>query len=129
MESLRMAACGIDCGQCNQYKVTVHHDMEAAQSVAEWYRSTGRIAETEGAEAVMAKAPLCKGCWDVTDDCFFKCGCCKIDFRVCCDKRKIQHCGQCRKFPCKHYKTWAGWHESHENAMARLLSLRSGIEN
>ena len=125
MENLRMAACGLDCSQCGQYKVTVHHDAEAAEALVGWYKSMGWIAENEGAEAVMNKAPLCKGCWNGTDDCFFKCGCNKIDFRVCCNKKKISHCGECRKFPCKYYKQWASWDESCEWAMHRLLSLRA----
>jgi len=129
MEELRMAACGIDCSQCASYKVTMEHDINAAESLVEWYRGQGWIGENEGAEAVMTKVPLCKGCWNVTDDCFFKCGCNKIDFRVCCNKKKISHCGQCRKFPCKYYKQWAGWHEGNEKAMERLLALRNGGGN
>jgi len=123
---LRMAACGIDCSQCDQYKVTVHQDLDAAQPLVGWYRSQGWIAENEGAEAVLHKAPLCNGCWNATNGCFFKCGCGKIDFRVCCNKKKINHCGECKKFPCKHYKAWASWHEGHKKAMERLLSLRGG---
>jgi len=126
MDKLKLAACGIDCSQCGQYKVTMEQDLNAAESLAEWFRSQGWIGENEGAEAVLNKAPLCKGCWNITDDCFWKCGCGSRDFRVCCQKRKINHCGECGRFPCKHYKNWTSWHESHQKAMEHLLSLRNG---
>ena len=124
MEKLKMAACGVDCNECGSYKVTMENDMESAEGLVAWYRSTGWIGEDEGAEAVMAKNPLCKGCWNTTDDCFFKCGCGSRDFRICCTEKQINHCGECSDFPCAHYQEWVSWTEHHEKAMAHLLSLR-----
>ena len=125
MCNLKMAACGVDCGECAQYKVTANSDMDAAESLAEWFRSQGWIAESEGADAVMKRVPLCKGCWNITDDCFWKCGCGSIDFRICCKEREIDNCSQCNEFPCKEYKKWVDWHEAHEKAMERLILLRT----
>ncbi|MCL2055871.1 MAG: DUF3795 domain-containing protein [Oscillospiraceae bacterium] len=122
-----MAACGIDCSECGSYKVTMYGEMEAAALLVDWYRSQGWIGENEGAAAVLNKNPLCKGCWDITDDCFWKCGCGSTDFRICCKERQINHCGECADFPCGHYIEWAGWNESHKNAMEHLLSLRENI--
>jgi len=124
MEKHKMAACGIDCNECGQYKVTMEQDVKEAEGLAGWYRSMGWIGENEGAEAVLKKAPLCKGCWNRTDDCFFKCGCNKIDFSKCCKERQIDHCGQCGDFPCEPYLEWVDWHESHKKAMEHLLSLK-----
>lgn len=124
MCKLKMAACGVDCQGCVSYKVTVEHDMKSAQSLVEWYRGRGWIGEDEGADAVMNKNPLCRGCWNTTDDCFFKCGCGRRDFRICCIERQIDHCGQCGDFPCAYYKDWASWSETHQKAMEHLLSLR-----
>jgi hypothetical protein len=101
----------------------MEHDLNAAESLVPWYRSMGWIKKDEGAEAVLKKVPLCKGCWNATDDCFFKCGCGKRDFRVCCKERKINHCGECADFPCEPYKEWASWHEGHQQAMERLKKL------
>lgn len=123
MEKPRLAACGIDCGACGQYKVTMERDVKEAEALVAWFRSQQWIGENEGAEAVLLKAPLCKGCWDITEDCFWQCGCGKRDFRVCCNEKQIRHCGECGEFPCEHYLTWAGWHESHGRAMAYLSSL------
>lgn len=124
MAKVRLAACGIDCGACGQYKVTLEQDISAAESMVEWFRSQGWIGPDEGAEAVMKKAPLCKGCWDVTPDCFWSCGCGSRDFRVCCNEKQISHCGECDTFPCENYQEWRSWHESHAKAMELLLSLR-----
>jgi len=99
-------------------------DIKSAESLVEWYRNQGWIGENEGVEAVMKKAPLCKGCWDATDDCFFKCGCGGVDFRMCCREKQIKHCGECTDFPCENYRIWVDWHESHKRAMEHLISLR-----
>ncbi|MCL2499706.1 MAG: DUF3795 domain-containing protein [Defluviitaleaceae bacterium] len=120
-DKYKTAACGVDCNACAQYKVTINHDLEAAELLVEWFKSQGWIGENEGAEAVMKKSPLCKGCWNITDDCFWKCGCGEIDFRICCNEKQINHCGECNDFPCSHYKEWASWHESHQKAMDYLL--------
>lgn len=122
MHTPKPAACGIDCAACGQYKVTMHKDLKAAESMVDWFKSQGWIGENEGPEAILAKAPLCKGCWDITDDCFWKCGCGARDFRVCCTEKQINHCGECAEFPCANYREWTTWHESHEQAMQRLLS-------
>ena len=125
MDKLKMAACGVDCNVCGQYKVTAQQDMKAAEGLVDWYRSQGWIGKDEGAEVVMAKAPLCKGCWNTTDDCFFKCGCGSIDFRICCKERQISHCGECGEFPCKEYKEFASGPEHHKTAFNYLSSLRT----
>ena len=128
MKKLPMAACGIDCNGCGSYKVTMERDLEAAEGLVPWYRSAGWIGESEGAEAVIKKNPLCKGCWNTAEDCFFKCGCGSLDFRVCCNEKQISHCGECSEFPCNHYLEWANWDgaEHHKKAMETLLSLSAG---
>ena len=127
MNNMKMAACGIDCSDCGSYKVTMERDLKAAEMLAPWYRSAGWIGENEGAEAVLDKNPLCKGCWNTTDDCFFKCGCGSLDFRICCKEKQINHCGECNEFPCRNYVDWTNWDgaEHHKKAMEVLLSLRA----
>ena len=119
-----MAACGVDCSKCGQYKVTAENDIKSAELLVPWFRSRGWIAENEGVDAVLRKNPLCKGCWNITDDCFWKCGCGAVDFRKCCTEKHIKHCGECSDFPCEHYNKWADWHESHGKAKEHLLSLK-----
>ena len=128
MDKIKMAACGIDCSECGQYKVTAEQDLGAAELLVEWFKSQGWIGENEGAEAVLKKNPLCKGCWYITDDCFWKCGCGSVDFRICCKDRQISHCGECFDFPCENYEKWSEWHESHKKAKEHLMSLRKTFE-
>lgn len=127
MNELKVAACGIDCNKCGSYKVAMEQDLKAAEGLVSWYRSAGWIRQDEGVEAVMKKNPLCKGCWNTTDDCFFNCGCHPSrDFRICCKEKKINHCGECDGFPCGHYLEWANWEgaEHHKKVMEHLLSLK-----
>ena len=128
MNKLKLAACGIDCNECASYKVTMEQDMNAAERLVEWYRSQKWIGENEGAEVVIKTAPLCRGCWNSNDDCFFKCGCpVNRDFRICCTEKQINHCGECSDFPCEDYIQWLGGLEHHEKAMEYLLSLKTNI--
>jgi len=123
MSKLKMAACGIDCNECASYKVTMEQDLKEAEKLVDWYRGCGWIGKDEGAEAVLKKNPLCKGCWNVTDDCFFKCGCGSRDFRVCCTEKQVNHCGECDDFPCEHFNKWVDMTSSH-NTIKYLLSLK-----
>ncbi len=129
MDTLKMAACGIDCNVCGQYRVTTQKDIKAAESLVPWVRSQGWIGETDGAEAVMEKAPLCAGCWDKSAVFFFlsgECGNCGL--RACCESRQINHCGQCVDFPCDQYEKWVDHLEHHEKARETLHSLKHSYE-
>lgn len=126
MKRLKLAACGLHCTECSSYKVTMEHDREAAEELVGWYRSMGWIGKNEDAEAVMRKIPLCKGCWNTTEDCFFKSGCHPgRDFRICCTEKQLDHCGE---FPCDAYKEFVGNLDHHKKAMEYLLSLRANAE-
>ena len=120
MDKHKLAACGIDCNECGQYKVTLYQDREAAEDLVPWFRQMGWIGKNEGAEAVLKKAPLCNGCWAKTGVVF--CGCPGI--RTCCQERQINHCGECDVFPCKKYIKWVDGLEHHEKAMEHLLVLK-----
>ena len=121
MNKLKMAACGVDCNECAQYKATTEQDLQAAELIVEWFRDQGWIGENEGAEAVVKKDPICKGCW--SDHRW--CGCGETDFRMCCERKEINHCSECNDFPCEHYKEWASCGGTHQKAMEFLLSLKA----
>ena len=120
----KLAACGVDCNDCAQYKVTMEKDLSSVELLVEWFRNQGWIGENEGTEAVIKKAPLCYGCWDITEECFWQCGCGSIDFRLCCKEKQIDHCGECDIFPCEPYKNWIGTIPTHIKAYEYLTSLR-----
>ena len=48
MNKLKLAACGIDCNECGSYKVTMEHDIKAAEGLVTWYRGKGWIGKNEG---------------------------------------------------------------------------------
>jgi hypothetical protein len=124
MDELRMAACGIPCEECNLYKVTIEPDLKIAESLVEWFKGQGWIGENEGAESIINKNPLCYGCWYITDECFWKCGCGSRDFRKCCMEKQINHCGECNEFPCEDYIKWSEMHEGHKKAMEQLKTFK-----
>ena len=125
MSKLKLAACGIDCEACGSYKATVFGDISAAEELVEWYRGCGWIPADAGAEEVLALSPLCRGCWEDNADCFFKCGCYNIDFRVCCKDRGIENCSGCDDFPCKNYADFANANSHHMAAMETIETIRN----
>jgi hypothetical protein len=121
VSGLKMAACGLNCNKCNL--CNAEHDLKAAESLVAWFKSRGWIEQNENAEAVMKKAPFCRGCWDKTDvrwspDC---------DLLLCCEEKKLNHCGECAEFPCEKYKEWAKDLDHHKKAMEYLLSLKTNL--
>ena len=124
MERIRIAACGMDCNECGQYKITMEHDAKTAGALVGWFKSQCWIEEGEGAEAVLRKNPLCKGCWNLTDDCFWKFHCTNCGIRSCCIDKGVTHCGECCDFPCVKYLNFAeDGLVHHKKAMENLLLL------
>jgi hypothetical protein len=123
MNKAKMASCGIDCNECAQYKVTMEQDLHAAESLVEWFRSREWIGQDDGAEAVLRKAPLCKGCWSD----YRYSGCENCDSHICCEEKQLNHCGECGSYPCEKYEGRAAIHETYKKAMERLLSLKETI--
>ena len=126
MEKHKLAACGIDCNECGQYKVTLYQDRESAEDMIPWFRSMGWIGENEGNEAVLKRSPLCKGCWSD----FVFCGNNSHCFNSCCTEKKINNCGECSDFPCKKCVDFMrGGLEHHKKAMEHLMSIHKTIFN
>ena len=97
MPDLTLAACGLDCSECGHYILAMHHDLKTAGSLAEYFRD-GWIGEYDGAEAVLAKVPICRGCWDNDVRTQYCADCAQRD---CCEEKKLNNCGECAGFPCE----------------------------
>gem|GEM_PF-860816 len=111
MPRMRLAACGIDCNECDIYNAA--HDRQAAEALVKWFKSRGWIEERADAQTVMAKAPYCQGCWNKTG--VHWCGDCHL--LSCCEGKRLDHCGECADFPCQEYKAWIKDYEHHKRAM------------
>ena len=121
----KLAACGIDCNECGQYKVTMQQDMKSAEGLVGWFKSQGWIGEGDGAEALMGMAPLCRGCWDADkSSAHFADYCKNCELRACCEEKQINHCGECDALPCDRYIKWIDDLPHHKKALEYLLSLR-----
>ncbi|MCL2548874.1 MAG: DUF3795 domain-containing protein [Symbiobacteriaceae bacterium] len=121
MEEHKLAACGIDCNICGQYRVTVYQDIEGAKQLVPWFRSRGWIGENEDAEAVMKRAPLCGGCWSGVGFCSQNC------MRPCCEEKGINNCGECSEFPCPKYIIWLDGLEHHQQALEHLQTIHAAL--
>ena len=120
MEKHKLAACGIDCNECGQYKVTMFGDRNAAEDLVPWFRAMGWIGGDEGADAVIKRAPLCKGCWSD----FVFCGNDNHCFNACCKDKKVNNCGECAEFPCQKCKDFSSdGLEHHKKAMEYLAEI------
>jgi len=126
MDKHKLAACGIDCNECGQYKVTHFQDSESAESLVPWFRSMGWIGENDGAEAVLKRTPLCKGCWSD----FVFCGNDRGCFNSCCTEKKANNCGECVDFPCKKCTDFmTDGLEHHKIAMESLIPIHKALFN
>lgn len=119
MEKLKLAACGIDCNECAL--CNAEHDLKAAESLVGWFKSRGWIKKDDTAEAVIRKAPFCKGCWGGTEVHWSK----DCALLMCCREKQLNHCGECDDFPCHEYMKWAKDLEHHEKAMEYLKSIKN----
>ena len=117
----KLAACGIDCNECGQYKVTHFGDKKSAEDLVPWFKSMGWIGKDDGAEAVIKKAPLCGGCWSGVGFCSQNC------MRPCCVERKLNNCGECVDFPCEKYVDWIADLDHHKKAMEHLTAIHNEI--
>lgn len=55
-----MAVCGLDCETCDIRLVAA--DPDAAQRVVAWFREMGWLEEDEGAQEIIEREIVCKGC-------------------------------------------------------------------
>lgn len=116
-----IAVCGLDCTACPLRKASF--DVEAAQSLVEWFRELGLLKKDEGVSEVMERGPYCQGCrgdrsvhW--SPDCWI--------LKCCVDGKGIEFCYECEVFPCEQLSEWAGKEDAYTEALNRLRTMRKG---
>jgi hypothetical protein len=87
-----IAACGLDCAQCDAYQATQSNDLLALEAVVEkWsqeYHATGLTVENV----------QCDGCM-TTGRKVGHCGECNI--RLCAIERGFENCSACPDYACE----------------------------
>lgn len=123
LELKMIAACGLDCGGCDIYRVP--DDPDAARKVTKWFKEMGWLEEGEGVPEVTEKAPYCLGCqgdrkthW--SPDCWI--------LKCCADDRGLDHCHECEGFPCDELVEWAGQNDNYGQALERLKEIKKNTD-
>jgi hypothetical protein len=94
MEKL-LAACGLECAECDAYKATQTGDVELAKKVAaEWTKAFGG-----GKHVFAVEETYCDGCLTPGERKGGYCGACPI--RACVIQKKIDNCAHCADYACK----------------------------
>lgn len=84
---MKLACCGDDCAACPRYIATQSGDQRLLQQAAEIWLQVG------WRDALSAPADMaCHGCRTAAG--------CHYGIRDCALAQGLDHCGQCRQYPC-----------------------------
>lgn len=114
MSEKRLAACGLDCTKCDQYKLPT--DKEVQDRMIPFFRERGWIKEDEGLETILEKKMYCKGCGN--QDAWWSDGC-KIE-KCCRQDKKHHNCFECGEFVCDQLKEWSEGNDRYGEAVEYL---------
>jgi hypothetical protein len=119
MNETLITVCGIDCTACPLRKASLG-DVEAAEGLAQWWKSEGWLKEDEGVDEVLARGPHCLGCrgdrsvhW--SPDCWI--------LKCCVDEKGLAFCYECDDFPCGQLSEWAAQNTGYTEALNRLRRM------
>ncbi len=108
-----IAACGLDCSQCEAYVATQANDLLALEAIAEKWRVEYH------APGISADTILCDGCM-VEGRKIGHCAECQI--RQCVVERGLQNCAACADYPCEQLTSFL---KPIPQAKANLDALRA----
>jgi len=119
MEYKNISACGLNCVECDLYKLPTDKDIQAR--FIPWFKEQGWLSEDEGIEEIISKKMYCKGC-SVDKDVFWSDGC---KLAICCkNEKRLTHCAECDEFSCDKLVEWSNSDEKYAQAYAYLVELR-----
>ena len=107
-----IAACGLDCAQCEAYQATQADDLLALEAIAEKWR------QEYNAPGLTADTLLCDGCMAEGRK-IGHCAECRI--RACAVERGLANCAACPDYPCEMLTAFL---QPIPHARANLDSLR-----
>jgi len=114
-----ISACGINCLECELYKLPKE---KAVQDILiPFFRRKSWINENEGIEEIINKGLYCKGC-NVDKSAFWSRGC---QIAACCKETyKFENCSDCLEFPCEHFSEFSKRGKKYKEGYNLLISLR-----
>lgn len=109
------AACGLDCSQCEAYKMTQANDMEALEAIAAKWR-----VEYNSPNITVAAA-ICDGC--ITGE---RHGgyCSECGIRKCAVERNLPTCAHCPDYACEQLQ---GFFNMAPQVKANLEAIRQAL--
>jgi len=110
----KIAACGLDCAQCDAYKATQANDEAALEALAKKWRIEYNSPN------IKAENILCDGCLGEGRTIGY-CQECKI--RACAFERGLENCAACPEYSCEKL---TDFHQIAAPAKANLEALRRG---
>lgn len=120
MQTVTMAACGLDCATCEIRLAPT--DPQAARVLVDWFRQEGWLTADEGMPQVLERKMYCCGClgdraihWSA--DCWI--------LKCCVDDKGHANCSQCSAFPCSPLEAWAEQNAGYTAALKRLRGLHA----
>ena len=112
MKNSLIAACGLDCAQCEAYQATQANDLLALEAVAvKWskeYNASGLTADNVQCDGCMTAGRKVGHCSE-----------CKI--RLCAIERGLANCSACPDYACEQL---TGFLQMVPQAKANLEALR-----
>jgi len=106
---MKLAYCGIDCGECEAFLATQENDDTKRTKVAgKWSKMFG--------EKILPNEINCNGCH--SDLLFGHCKACEI--RKCGSEKKIDTCADCSEYGCEKLKVI---HDQDQTAKSRLDNI------
>ncbi|MBN2387452.1 MAG: DUF3795 domain-containing protein [Anaerolineales bacterium] len=109
-----IAPCGLDCAQCEAYKLTQVNDLPGLAALVEKWK-----IEFNAPDMTLESA-ICDGCLATSGRLGGYCALCEI--RKCAVEHRITTCAECREYGCQKLQTfWQG----APQAQANLEALRA----
>ncbi len=88
-----LSYCGVDCGECNIYRVTMFGEELKPETLRRWREDAKKYWNMD---SIKAEDLNCRGCRTGDESGFFVLTLCPV--RKCCRDRELTSCGLCTDF-------------------------------
>lgn len=111
-EARLIAACGLDCTDCDIRRAATDPQMQ--RKFVAWFKEKRNL----DVNPETIRCSWCKGDrashWSA--DCWI--------LNCCVDRKHLEHCSDCQEFPCPRLEEWSKKSERYGQALARLVQMR-----